>query len=179
MMRAPTSECSEETLGSRSFEGKSDHQEQRWADRDDAEHDRHRQRLGDQIRTSIERRCQVDPEHAGPAIGAQKIGGDERGEQVERGDDEAVVLGIGGQELLADGVGDQCGDADENDRRGEGEQDDGDRDDLVTGGPSQAKASLDGVPDQRAHRSADAAPFAGVLPVAAVEDLGGHEARSK
>ena len=62
----------------------------------DQEHDReHGRALGGEVAVAIERPGEVEPEHPRAAVGAERLGRDERGEERERAADEERVLAVG------------------------------------------------------------------------------------
>ncbi len=64
------------------------------------------QRLRDEVGASVQRRREVHREHPVAAVADEDLGGDERGEQQDRGGDEAVVARVVGDLVRVEDVAD-------------------------------------------------------------------------
>ena len=149
-----------------------DEEEELRADRHHEHHAGDRRPLRGEVALHVERACQVEVEHPGAPVGAERLRRDERGEERERHRDLAGVLAVGRQDRRP-GSGSTGRKAEIPTKISAGTKAISERDrrqHLVAEAPVQAEHALHGVPPDRDERPDRGAARAVVGPVADVED---------
>ena len=159
--RRPWAEAGEHVRG--------EHEEQ-WTDGDQEHDGDHADRLGEEIAVAVERPGEIEAEHSRPAVRAERLGSNERGEECERAPDEEHVVAVRDQVVGVEAVDDRGdGDRDEGGQERDHERDRGQ--DLVPGAAPQPEHALHREHGQRENRPGGTLAGAVVAAVAEVEEL--------
>ena len=162
-----------ESVGPGAHERVAEQHEERGAEGDEPQRPHHGGRLGRQVRAAVQRRREVERQHAVAAVADEHLGGHEGREQHDGGGDEPVVAGVVGDLLGVEQlVGDQHGGAHEHDGGEVGDGDRHDREHLVAGQAAEPQGGPGALPRHAADRTADARTGAVVAGEAGGDDAG-------